>query len=150
MISSNPFHSPDFSSLEKVNRKLGMIESAATWTRYSQAKLCAILQARQINARYASRGIRAIAVHPGVIDSDLWKHTPGQSLLKKYVLQPVADGALSPLYGATSPEVEKEDSWDVYRAEFGEKASQTKLSKDDKLAEQLWDLSQRLMDEKTK
>lgn len=150
MISSNPFQSPKFSDLSTVNRKLGLIEQSATWMRYSQAKLCAILHARQINARYAAKGVHAIAVHPGVIDSELWKYTPGRSVLKKYVLQPVEDGALSPLYGATSPEVEKEGSWDVYRAEFGQKSSQTKLSQDDKLGGQLWNLSVKLMEEKTK
>ncbi|CAO1632857.1 unnamed protein product [Parajaminaea phylloscopi] len=150
IIYRTPFAHPDYSSLEKVNRTFGpSFTPMATWLRYSQAKLAAIHQARQINARLSSRGIQAVAVHPGLIDSDLWKYVPGRSILAKRVLQPVSVGALSPLRAATSPEIERDGTWDQYLAEYGEPAAQTPQSKDDQLAEQLYQLSEKLVAEKT-
>lgn len=151
IINAVPLVKPDYSSLKRVNRTFGpSMVPTSTWLRYSQAKLAAIHHARQINARLASKGIRAVAVHPGLIDSDLWKHTYGKTLFSKRVFQPVSVGALSPLYAATSPEIEKEGSWDQYRAEYGEPASQTADSKNDELAEQLYHLSEEIVNEKTK
>lgn len=151
IIDSTPFAKPDYSSLEKVNRTFGpSVWPLATWLRYSQAKLCAIHQVRQINSKLADRGIRAVAVHPGLIDSDLWKYVPGRSIWGKRMLQPVSVGALSPLFAATSPQIEQDNSWNQYRAEFGQPASQTADSKSDELAQQLYELSERIVNEKTK
>lgn len=150
IVHYTPFAKVNYSSLDGINQGFWPEwTQMGTWLRYSQAKLAAIHNAREINRRWVDDGIRAAAVHPGMIDSELWKYTPGKSFLRKHYLQPVSDGALSPLYAATSPEIEDEGSWDVYRAEFGHKSWQTPESKDDKLAKQLWEVSEAIVRQKT-
>lgn len=122
MISYSPY-TPSFRSLDDVNRKMGPWQVGAFW-RYSQAKLSMIHLARQINARFGANEIRAAAVHPGFIGSDLYKSTP-MAPIAKSVLAPVPDGALASLYVATSDEVEKEDSWNQYRVTYGLPGRQT-------------------------
>lgn len=117
-------YKPRFDSLQDVNRRFGPWQFGHFY-RYSQAKLSMIYFARQINERYKDKKeIRAAAVHPGFIASDLYKPVPGGSLFMK-ALAPLPDGALASLYVGTSDEVEKEDSWNQYRVTYGLPASQT-------------------------
>lgn len=95
--------------------------------------------ARQVNRRFAH--VRATAVHPGFVassewrtilashsfpatnrtvtdlrlrfahrDTDLYVNT-SFSLVQNWAFISNAEGALASLYGATSPEIEREDSW---------------------------------------
>jgi NAD(P)-dependent dehydrogenase (short-subunit alcohol dehydrogenase family) len=57
-----PFSAPRFKSLQDVNRKY----DPTGWIRYSQAKLSAILFARELNHRLPE-SVRSIAVHPGFV-----------------------------------------------------------------------------------
>jgi NAD(P)-dependent dehydrogenase (short-subunit alcohol dehydrogenase family) len=41
------------------------------WPAYSQSKTANILFTKELDRRYASKGLRALAVHPGVISTDL-------------------------------------------------------------------------------
>ncbi|CAO1624580.1 unnamed protein product [Sympodiomycopsis kandeliae] len=144
-ITWSPF-APKFDSVQDVNRKFGP-STIGAYYRYSQAKLAMIYLARQINNVYQPNEIRAAAVHPGFIATDLYKHTPGGSLMLK-ILSPVEDGALASLYVGTSDEVEKEDSWNQYRGTYGIPARQTAYSTNDKLALDLWDLSSAIVQQK--
>ena len=41
------------------------------WPAYSQSKTANVLFTKELDARYADRGVRSFAVHPGVISTDL-------------------------------------------------------------------------------
>ncbi|KAE8234581.1 hypothetical protein CF326_g371 [Tilletia indica] len=138
-----PFASIDFTSREKVNRTFGP-SIMGNFIRYSQAKLADLLFAREWNRRIGRPGggkVMAAAVHPGVIASNLYVYTPGSFLIRGGML-PTADGALSSLYVATSPELESEDSWDVYRGDFGLQHTDSSSAKNVNLASDLWELSE--------
>lgn len=108
-ITWNPFLSPDFSSKEAINRKMG-ISDIGKYMRYSQAKLSALLFSRELNKRYPNGEIRSTAVHPGFVASNLYQGTP-LAKIGKHIFIKTSDGALSSLYGATSEEIEKDNSW---------------------------------------
>ncbi|MCO5614114.1 hypothetical protein L7F22_068395 [Adiantum nelumboides] len=90
-ITYNPFLSPDFTSKQAVNRKMGLSE-LGKYMRYSQSKLAALLTAREINRRYPRDLIRASAVHPGFVASNLYKNTP-LAPFAPYLFISSADGA---------------------------------------------------------
>ncbi|KAF4563006.1 hypothetical protein EYR40_007278 [Pleurotus pulmonarius] len=74
---------------------------------YSQSKYGNVVVARELARRYADQGIVSIALHPGSINSELARYTPGWNLWGKllgYLLYDTAHGALTQLYAATAPE----------------------------------------------
>ncbi|KAF4598899.1 hypothetical protein EYR38_007311 [Pleurotus pulmonarius] len=74
---------------------------------YSQSKYGNVVVARELARRYADQGIVSIALHPGSINSELARYTPGWNLwgkLLEYLLYDTAHGALTQLYAATAPE----------------------------------------------
>ncbi|KAL9935264.1 hypothetical protein V8E36_005612 [Tilletia maclaganii] len=141
--SLNPLVNISFESREKVNRTFGP-STVGNFMRYSQAKLADLLFAREWNRRIGIPGgkkVMAAGVHPGAIRSNLYTHTPGGSLLLRFLL-PTPDGALSSLYVATSPELVEEDSWDVYRGDYGLRHTDSSNARSLKHASDLWELSE--------
>ncbi|KAK0554389.1 hypothetical protein OC846_002121 [Tilletia horrida] len=133
----------NFDSQDAVNRTMGP-SVAGNFFRYSQAKLAALLHAREWNSRIGRPGgskVMASGVHPGAVSTNLYEYTPLGSLMKRVMITP-ADGALSSLYVATSPDLIKEDSWDVYRGDFGLKHHDSGLSRSKHLQTSLWELSE--------
>lgn len=112
-IEYNPMLSFDFTSKDKVNRHMGF-DQIGKYMRYSQSKLANILFAREVNQRYKPAEIRAVAVHPGFVASNLYKGTPLSPFAGKVFISS-ADGALSALMAATSPKLEQNNAWWVAR-----------------------------------
>lgn len=137
------FTTLDFTSKEAVNRKFGPIPFLDTYIRYGQAKASNILFAREINKRWDPKLVRALAVHPGVVGTELYKHSV-ISPIAKYIMINTQEGALSSLKSATDPEIEKEGSWDQLRGTYGENMSQAAFTKSEKYQEELWNLSEAL------
>jgi retinol dehydrogenase 12 len=71
---------------------------------YAVSKLCNVLFTQELARR--EPGIASYAVHPGMVASDIWRRVPWpvRPLIKTRMLS-VDDGAKTPLYCATSPEV---------------------------------------------
>lgn len=91
------------------------------WTSYGQSKTANILFAVELDARYQSHGIRAFAVHPGVIiDTGLGKHLSPEELKNAGVidedgkpiidpsrnLKTVSQGAATSVWCAVSPQLD--------------------------------------------
>ncbi len=84
------------------------------WVAYGQAKTANILHAVELDRRLAKQGVRAFAIHPGAIVTELGRHlqkedielmnsrVPGGGLKFK----PVEAGAATQVYAATAPELE--------------------------------------------
>lgn len=100
----------DFTSKASVNRTFGPIPVVDSYFRYGQAKTCNILFAREINERWDPTLVRALSLHPGVVSSNLYRHSI-LSPVTKYIMIGTKDGALSTLKCATDPKIEKEESW---------------------------------------
>ncbi|MBX9462644.1 MAG: SDR family oxidoreductase [Aquamicrobium sp.] len=82
---------------------------------YSQSKLACLMFAFELQRRSdnADWGLTSIAAHPGISRTNLLHNAPGrysaQGLIRSalwFLFQPVAQGALSTLYAATSPDAQ--------------------------------------------
>ncbi|PPR07468.1 hypothetical protein CVT26_013438 [Gymnopilus dilepis] len=75
---------------------------------YIQSKLGNAIFAQELARRYGDQGIVSVALNPGSIKTDLYRHNDGAVLrfvqLQNLITQPVELGALTPLYAATHPD----------------------------------------------
>jgi NAD(P)-dependent dehydrogenase (short-subunit alcohol dehydrogenase family) len=96
------------------------------WTSYGQSKTANVLFASELDRRERARGVRAHAVHPGVIHTDLGRHlTP--EVIRQIVEQAtsagaetyksVEQGAATSVWAATAPELEGQGG--LYLADCG-------------------------------
>ena len=88
------------------------------WASYGQAKTANIWFANQIEAIYGSKGLHALSVHPGGIETELQRTTPKTDFQKmgwftedgEYVFDCVwktpEQGAATSVWAATAPELE--------------------------------------------
>jgi NAD(P)-dependent dehydrogenase (short-subunit alcohol dehydrogenase family) len=84
------------------------------WEAYGQSKTANILFTTELDRRLRNRGVRAYAVHPGVIMTELSRHlapTDLETLASRMpagamTLKPVEAGAATTVWAATSPELE--------------------------------------------
>ncbi|MBK7949284.1 MAG: SDR family NAD(P)-dependent oxidoreductase [Deltaproteobacteria bacterium] len=85
------------------------------WAAYGQAKTANILFSVALDERYASRGLRAFAVHPGAIHTELGRHLSQDDFKAMMGRRPqsepmkfkqVPQGAATSVWAATAPELE--------------------------------------------
>ena len=108
------------------------------WTAYAHSKLANILFVKEL-AKRLKPGQTTNAVHPGIIDSDLWRNSPEDK--KKYSLKSVEVGA------ATSVYLAKEDS--NLTGEYFTNcklAKASKIAQDEEMAKKLWEVSSRVIE----
>lgn len=86
------------------------------WLAYGQSKTANILFARQFDKLYASEGIHAYSLHPGVIRTNLGRHIPieeqramgwldnNPALLER--MKTVEQGASTTIFAALAPELD--------------------------------------------
>lgn len=71
---------------------------------YAQSKLANVLFSAELGRRLAGSGVSTCALHPGVIDTDVWRVLPRPlRILMRLRLAPVETGARTTLYCATDP-----------------------------------------------
>lgn len=85
------------------------------WVAYGQAKTANILHAVELDRRLRASGVRALAVHPGAIVTELGRHLSADDIAalnarapggKGLRFKPVEAGAATEVYAATAPELE--------------------------------------------
>ncbi len=93
----------DFEAVRQPTRsRTGMAE-------YGVSKLANVLHAQELARRLEGTGVTTYALHPGVIASDIWRRVPWPVRpLMKLRMGSTDDGARTPVYCATSPEVARE------------------------------------------
>lgn len=118
--------------------------STQTFTRYGQSKLANILFIKELSRRYANKGIKAVAVHPGVVATNLYESTMKWPVVgsligiaKRYVYNSVQDGAKGQLWAATAPKEQVKSG--EYYTPVGVKGQGSWKSNDMGLAEKLWE-----------
>ena len=121
-------------------------EGINTWMRYGQAKLGAILWARELARRYPQ--IKVVSVHPGVVRTGLIENISLLNRLIAYNLSymlgkviTLQQGAFNLIWAATV-DVGKLESGAYYEP-VGEKVSPNRAGTDDKLAGKLWDWTEK-------
>ncbi|KAI6708780.1 hypothetical protein PZA11_007759 [Diplocarpon coronariae] len=122
------------------------MRGSTTWCRYGQSKLANILFASGLHERYAGKGITAVAVHPGVVDTELYRSAFSGYLGlgrwlewgKKFVYTGVQEGALNQLWAATG-----EVRGGEYYTPVGVAGQGSRLSMDKDLADRLWEWTEK-------
>lgn len=117
------------------------------WRAYGQSKLANILFARSLAKRFAGTHKTANAVHPGMVRTELDRHSGTVVRLAYAIGGPVlvknaAEGAATQCYVAAHPAVA-----DVSGAYFVDcnVARPTRVAQDDALAERLWSVTEQLV-----
>ncbi len=76
------------------------------FSEYCVSKLGNVLHAQELARRLAGTGVTTYSLHPGEIATDVWRRVPWPVRpLIKLRMQSPAEGARTPLFCATSPEV---------------------------------------------
>ncbi|OTA59101.1 NAD(P)-binding protein [Hypoxylon sp. EC38] len=145
--------------------------SYSEFAAYSQSKSAIILYAVALNKRLGSRGIRAFAVHPGSIETNLQDHVKkidgerlmavmddvskkvmGRGIAEQREAEPwltVQQGCSTTIRAALDPELLKEEGVYMHDANITTDPKWIKeWATDPELAEKLWKLSEDLVGEK--
>ena len=86
------------------------------WGSYGQSKTANVLFAVELDRRISNQGVRALAVHPGVIMTDLARHMQQEDFEEMQSrrsgvpmhMKTVEAGAATTVYAATAPELENQ------------------------------------------
>jgi NAD(P)-dependent dehydrogenase (short-subunit alcohol dehydrogenase family) len=157
-LSSRAHHMApvDFDDLDFASRGYNK------WAAYGQSKTANILFAVALDARLRSHGVRAYAVHPGVIETELSRHMDDEDRaminaraeqIGNWTLKSVAAGAATSVYAATAPELENQGG--VYLEDCGVAPIENESTShgvrayalEQSTAERLWQVSEDLVGE---
>lgn len=126
--------------------------TTSAFTRYGQSKLANVLFAKELNKRFGDKGITSVAVHPGVVNTELYRSTAkwpvvGQllGLTKGILFSSVPVGAKGQLWAATAPkgDVKGAVKGGEYYTPVGVAGQESANGKDSKLAEKLWEWTEK-------
>lgn len=127
------------------------------WAAYGQAKTANVLFSVGLDKRFKDRGVRAFAVHPGAIVTELGRHLEPQDIKdlmgrrggRKMVYKQVPQGAATSVWAATAPELDGKGGVyceDCHVAEtiqeVGTGAGVMAYALDEAAADRLWGLSE--------
>jgi NAD(P)-dependent dehydrogenase (short-subunit alcohol dehydrogenase family) len=132
------------------------------WTAYGQSKTANVLFAVELDKRLRDRGVRAFAVHPGVIETELSRHMTGDDRKRlearakdigDWQVKSIAAGAATSVYAATAPELDGRGALyleDCHVAEIDDESLSQGVRSyavDESLAARLWNLSESMVGE---
>lgn len=111
----------------------GWTRKYSPWNAYAHSKLANLLFTKEL-AKKLKEGQTASAVHPGIIDSNLWRNSPEDR--KKYKLKPVGYGAATTIYLAIN---DLDISGEYYtNCKLGKASA---LAQNEQMAKELWTTS---------
>lgn len=118
------------------------------WTFYGQSKLANLLFVRALQRRLEGTGRIALAVHPGVIETNLGRHMGVAAnaffaVANPIALKNVAQGAATQCWAAVHPDAAGAPG--AYLADVNI-ARPSRWGRDDALAERLWQESVKILD----
>ncbi len=103
---------------------------------YALTKLMNVLHAKELARRLTGTRVTTYSLHPGAVASNIWRAVPQpfQWLMKRFMLS-IEEGAKTPLYCATAPELAGTTGrfYDKCR-----EVSPNPLAEDEALAKELW------------
>lgn len=113
---------------------------------YSQSKLANILFTRCLAKQLEGMGVTVYALHPGVVQTELWRHLnrvqQGVMWMAKPFTKSSVQGAQTTIYCAVAPELETETG--KYYSDCAP-ATCSNAAMDDDMAKRLWDLSCKML-----
>ncbi|KAM9337379.1 retinol dehydrogenase 12, like isoform 1-T1 [Symphorus nematophorus] len=129
-------------NLEDINSEKGYDKNKA----YAQSKLANVLFSRSLAKRLEGTGVTTYSLHPGVVQTELWRHLNGPQQFFMKMVSPFTknsvQGAQTSIYCAVEPSLEKETGG--YYSDCAP-ANCSANGKNDELAQKLWELSCQLL-----
>ena len=149
MVSSNAHGRAPSAGIQFDN--LDCKRGYSPWANYGQSKLANILFANQLAKRFDGTEKTANSLHPGVIRTNLTRSMSpfvriALGIGTPLVLKSIPEGAATQCYLAAHPGVAEVSG--KYFADSNE-SRPSAHARDDALAEKLWDVSERIVDEVT-
>jgi NAD(P)-dependent dehydrogenase (short-subunit alcohol dehydrogenase family) len=137
--------------------------SYSPWQAYGRAKSANVLFAVELDRRLAARGVRANAIHPGVIQTELGRYLTSESIQEMMsrfrsgapiAFKDVAHGAATQVWAAVSPELDGIGGRYLEDVRLGlptrgdaDASGYAAHAVDPEIAERLWTLSEKLVRE---
>jgi len=123
------------------------MDALGPWGRYGNSKLANILFARELSAKYPT--ITSVSVHPGLIATDLYGPNKASNAFSRYglaLLQPlifssIEQGTRNQLWAATAPMDQLKTG--AYYKPVGNLSSGSGYAQDGKMAENLWEWTEK-------
>ncbi|XP_013765616.1 retinol dehydrogenase 12-like [Pundamilia nyererei] len=135
---SSMAHSWGSINLEDLNSEKHYDKNKA----YAQSKLANVLFTRSLAKRLEGTGVTTYSLHPGVVQTELWRHLNGVQQFFMKMVSPFTknsvQGAQTTIYCAVDPSLEKESGG--YYSDCAP-ANCSAAAKDDNVGEKLWELS---------
>lgn len=106
---------------------------------YEVSKLCNVLFTKELARRLDGTGITTYAVHPGQVETNIWKRFPQPfrwMFIKGMGMITPEEGAVSSLHCVAAPEAANETG--LYYDEFGKVKHPSRIAQDGELARTLW------------
>ncbi|KAB8300819.1 hypothetical protein EYC80_002747 [Monilinia laxa] len=152
-------------SLSSLGHKLGPVggikfddlktdmNSYTTSSRYGQSKLSNILFTKGLDKRYGERGITAVSVHPGVVNTNLYATALEKygvfgkigGLVRDLAFTSMADGAKNQLWAAVANK--GNGKGEIVKGEYyipvGISGNGNGYTADEKLADELWEWTEK-------
>lgn len=127
----------DWDELRRPTRSLTGIRE------YMVSKLANVLFSAELGRQLAGSGVSSYAVHPGVVDTEIWRQVPRllRPLLKLRGLRDPEQGAQTTLYCALQAPQQETGRY------YADSALKTpsKLAQDQRLAAELWRFSEQIL-----
>lgn len=127
----------DWAELRRPTRSLTGIRE------YMVSKLANVLFSAELGRQLAGSGVSSYAVHPGVVDTEIWRQVPQllRPLLKLRGLRDPEQGAQTTLYCALQAPQQETGRY------YADSALKTpsKLAQDQRLAAELWRFSEQIL-----
>jgi NAD(P)-dependent dehydrogenase (short-subunit alcohol dehydrogenase family) len=128
------------------------LNAQTTWVRYGYSKLANILYTQELAVRYP--GIKSVAIHPGVIKTDLWIQNKHTNVVMDYIMaaglfligQSVEMGARNQLWAATCKKEEIVSG--RYYKPIGILSKGNLLVGNSELAKGLWEWTEKELEER--
>ena len=113
---------------------------------YARSKLANVLYTRLLARKLAAAGVTVNCLHPGAVDTAIWSGAPFWAkpliaVFRKFAFIPAEEGGRRIVELVTRPELS--DTTGEY-FEDGKVVAPSRLARDDALARQLWEESERL------
>lgn len=129
-------------NLEDINSEKSYDKRKA----YSQSKLANILFTRSLAKRLEGTGVTTYVLHPGVVQTDLWRHLSKPEQAVMWMARPFTktsvQGAQTTIYCAVAPELDTESG--KYYSDCAP-ANCAQAALDDDMAQRLWELSCKML-----
>ena len=140
--------SSDLHKVAKINLKdLNMDLGFSSWTQYGNAKLMNILSSKTLVKNYAGQGLKSFSLHPGVVRTSFGANNTGfWGIFNKlpFMMSP-EEAAKTPVYLA-SQEIDKLKNGGYYKKST--LTASSNAGTNEKLADDGWELSEKLLAEK--